>query len=40
LGRKLECECQVIFDEREMLKEALRKQFGVDFDNGKVGLVD
>ena len=40
LGRKLECECQVLFDKRELRKEALRRQFGVDFDSGEVGLVD
>jgi len=40
LRRKLECECQVLFDEREWRKEALRRQFGVDFDSGEVGLVD
>ncbi len=40
LGRKLDCECQVLYDEREMRKEALRRQFGVDFDSGEVGLVD
>ena len=40
LGRKLECECQVLYDERELRKEALRRQFGVDFDIGEVGLVD
>ena len=40
LGRKLDCECQVIFDERELRKEALRRQFGVDFESGEVGLVD
>ena len=40
LGRKLECECQVLFDERELRKEALKRQFGVDFDSGEVGLVD
>ena len=40
LGRKLECECQVLYDERELRKEALRRQFGVDFDSGEVGLVD
>ena len=39
-GRKLECECQVLFDERELRKMALRRQFGVDFDSGEVGLVD
>ena len=40
LGRKLECECQVLFDARELRKEALGRQFGVDFDSGEVGLVD
>ena len=40
LGRKLECECQVLYDERELRKEALRRQFGVDSDSGEVGLVD
>ena len=40
LGRKLECECQVLYDERELRKEALRRQFGVDFDSGEIGLVD
>ena len=40
LGRKLECECQVLFDERELRKEALKRQFGVDFDSGEVGLLD
>ena len=37
LGRKLECECQVLYDERELRKEALRRQFGVDFDSGRSG---
>ena len=40
LGRKLECECQVLFNERELRKEALKRQFGVDFESGEVGLVD
>ena len=40
LGRKLECECQVLYDERELRKEALKRQFGVDFESGEVGLVD
>jgi hypothetical protein len=40
LGRKVECECQVLFDERELRKEVLRRQFGVDFESGEVGLVD
>ena len=40
LGRKLECECHVLFDERGLRKKALKRQFGVDFDSGEVGLVD
>ena len=40
LGRELDCECQVLFDERELRKDALKRQFGVDFDGGEVGLVD
>jgi len=40
LGRKLECECQVLYDEKELRKESLRRQFGVDFESGEVGLVD
>ena len=40
LGRKLECECQVLYDERELRKEALRRQFGVVFESGELGLVD
>ena len=40
LGRKLDCECQVLYDERELRKEVLRWQFGVDFESGEVGLVD
>jgi hypothetical protein len=40
LERKLKCECQVLYDERELRKEALRRQFGVDFDSGEVGLVN
>ena len=38
LGRKLDCECQVLYDEMELRKEALKRQFGVDFDSGEVGL--
>ena len=40
LARNLECECQVLYDERELRKDALRRQFGVDFESGEVGLVD
>ena len=40
LGRNLECECPVLYDERELRKEALRRQFGVNSDSGEVGLVD
>ena len=40
LGRKLECECQILYDERELQKDALRRQVSVDFNSGEVGLVD
>jgi hypothetical protein len=40
LGRKLNCECQVLYEERELRKEALERQFGVDFDSGEVRPVD
>jgi hypothetical protein len=40
VGRKLECECQVLYDERELRRQALRRQFGVDFGSGEVRLVD
>ena len=40
LERKLECLCQVLFDERELRMEALRRQFGVDFESGEVVLLD
>jgi hypothetical protein len=40
LGRKLECECQVLYHERELRREVLKRQFGVDFGSGEVGLVD
>jgi hypothetical protein len=32
--------CQVLYDERELRKDSLRRQFGVDFDSGDVELVD
>ena len=40
LGRNLYCECQVLCDERELRKEALKRQFRVDFDSGEFGLMD
>jgi hypothetical protein len=40
LGKKLECECQVLYDESQLRKEALKRQFGVDFYSGDIGLVD
>jgi hypothetical protein len=40
LGRKLECECQILNNERELRKETLGRQFSIDFDSGDVGLVD
>jgi hypothetical protein len=40
LGRNLECQCQILYDERGLLKDALRGQFGVDFESVGVGLLD
>jgi hypothetical protein len=40
LERRLEFECQVIYDERGLRKETLKRQFGVDSDSGEVALVD
>jgi hypothetical protein len=40
LERNLERECQILYDERELRKEALKRQFGADSDIGEVGLVD
>jgi hypothetical protein len=31
---------KVLFDEKELRKEALKRQFGVDFESGSVGLID
>ena len=36
LRRQLECECQLLFDERVLRKEALKKRFGIDFNSGEV----
>lgn len=38
--KPLLCECQILNDDREERKEALRRQFGIDFESGEVGLVD
>jgi hypothetical protein len=40
LGRKLDCVCQVLFDEREFRKEAFKRQFRIDFESWEVGLMD
>jgi hypothetical protein len=40
LERKLACECQVLYYVRELRKDALTRQFGVDFESGEVGLVN
>ena len=40
LKRRMECECQALHDERELRKEALKRQLVVDFESGEVGLVD
>jgi hypothetical protein len=31
--KNLECECQVLYDERDLQKDVLRRQFGVDLDS-------
>ena len=39
LGRELECECQILRDEKEIRRRELQKQFGVDFGSpGKRGV--
>ena len=39
LGRELECECEILRDERDMQRRVLGKQFGVDFgEPGKLGV--
>ncbi len=38
--REIVCECQILNDEREIRKKEIMRQFGVDFESGKVGLVD
>jgi hypothetical protein len=40
LGRKLECECQILSNKRELQMDALKRQFGVDTGSGEMGLVD
>jgi hypothetical protein len=39
LRRKLAIECQILYDVRELRKDALRRQFGANFDSGEVELV-
>ena len=31
LGRQLECECEILRDEKAIRRSQLQKQFGVDF---------
>ncbi|MCD4665768.1 MAG: hypothetical protein K8R68_10910 [Bacteroidales bacterium] len=38
LDRKIVCECQILQNEREIRKNSLRRQFGVDFESGEWGL--
>ena len=39
LGRKLECECEILGDKMEIRRRELQKQFGVDFGStGKRGV--
>ncbi len=40
VDRKLACECQILYDEREIRKKDLMRVFGVDFESGDVGLAD
>ncbi len=35
-GRKIICECEFLIDSIEERKEALKRQFGVDFESGKI----
>jgi hypothetical protein len=39
-SHKIVCECEFLIDPIEERKEALRRQFGVDFEIGDVELVD
>lgn len=39
LGRPLECECQVLNDERELRRRDLERMFGVDFGTREVDIV-
>ncbi len=32
LGRKIVCECQILYDEREMRKRDIMRVFGSDFE--------
>jgi hypothetical protein len=36
----MECECQVLYDEKKLKMEAPKRQFSIDFDSWEVGLVD
>ena len=39
LGRQLECECEILRDEKAIRRRQLQKQFGVDFgEPGKLGV--
>jgi hypothetical protein len=40
LGRNLECDCEVLFDEGNLPEESLKRQFVADFDSGEIGLLD
>jgi hypothetical protein len=39
-GRKLNCECEILTDYRQVRKDELKRQFGVDFESGEVGLSE
>ena len=38
-GRPLECECQVLYDEKELRRKDLERMFGVDFGTREVDIV-
>jgi hypothetical protein len=40
LGRNFECECKVLYEDRELQMDALKRQFGIDLESVEVGLLD
>ena len=39
-ARKLNCECEIFYDPRQVRRDALKRMYGVDFDSEEVELVD